>query len=546
MALLAFVACARGGDDARSRIPARDGPLSITLTYPTPGTIVPTVDSIALWGTIGTGRATLTVDGRPVTVEANGTFATFVPVAAGPAPRLVLVARRGRDSVAHVVPLERRAAPTAGRPAGTATESAMAASGKVADREAAGGEAASGARAGGVAVSRTHDGIRDWSRWVRVRRLPSDTADSATQWRPIYSRWRPSGEVALALPQGMRLRADARIGHFIRLRLAPDVRVWIPAVDADTLAPARRDLLDASPPRITADSAEWRVAIALPERLPTTVELSGDRLLWTIYGARWRARPPAQSGDGNPVRRLVPRDSAAERIVVDLGLTSLPLGWRTEWRDGALQLRLRRFPPRAPSLAGLIVTLDPGHPPDGTMGPSGLMEDSVTLAVARVAADRLRALGATVRLTRNDRRPLSLEARAAIAEHADAHAFVSIHLNAPGPGRPPDAVFGTQVYWMNPNGRALARILSTEVARALGQRSLGSFDGEYAVLRPAWAAAALVEGSGIVIPEREAFFRTPAGVEAYAQGIVAGLRRWWGSEGARTLPARPPQGRPSR
>ncbi len=509
----ALVVCAcAAGEDTSARIPRSDGTLAVTLTYPLPGTVVPSVDSIALWGTVGTGRATLKVDGRDVKVEANGTFASFVPVAPGDRPRLRLVARRGRDSVEHLVPLQR----------------------------------GSGSGAGASSATSAEGELRDWSRWVRMRRLPSDTADSATQWRPIYSRWRPSGEVAIALPQGVRLFADARTARSIRLRLAPDVRVWIPAVDADSLTAPRTEVLVASAPRIATDSATWRVSIALPERLPSTVELSGDRLLWTIYGARWRKRPPAQDGDGNPVRRLVARDSAEGRVVVDLGLVRLPLGWRTDWHDGELQLHVRRLPPRAASLSGLSVTLDPGHPPDGTTGPSGLMEDSVTLHVARVASEQLRALGATVRLTRTERHPFSLEARAAIAERSDSHAFVSIHLNAPGPGRPPEAVYGTQVYWMNPNGRMLARALLNEVARALGQRPIGSYDGEYAVLRPAWPASALVEGSGIVIPEREAFFRTQAGVDAYARGIVAGIRRWWGSEGARALPARPMPGRPSR
>ncbi len=171
------------------------------------------------------------------------------------------------------------------------------------------------------------------------------------------------------------------------------------------------------------------------------------------------------------------------------------------------------------------------------IGPSGLMEDSVTLAVARVAAKELQARGATVTLTRDTPGPFSLEARAVIAEQSPAQLFVSLHLNAPGPGRPPSAVYGTQTYWMNPNGRTLAQALLVEVAAAMGHPAIGSYQGEYAVLRPAWMTAALVEGSGIVIPEREAFLRTPEGVAAYARGIVNGIVRWQRAPAARGLPA---------
>ncbi len=500
-ALLGLLVSSCSGRDPS--IPALDGPLLADVVFPLPDTPVPSNDSIALWGTLGTGRATLAVNDAKVPVERNGTFAAFVEVPPGPSPVLRFLARRGADSVVRRVVLHR------GR----------------------------GSAAAGAAPSAPEGEPKAWQRWVTMRRVPSDTADSATQWRPIYSRWRPGGELAIPISQGVRLLSDSRTARSIRLRLAPDVHVWIPAIDADTTAVARASQLRAGVPTIRIDSTDVVVRISVPERLPTTVELSAHRLLWTIYGATWPSRPAARDGDGAMVRRIVPRDSAPGRVVVDMGLAALPLGWRTEWHDGAMHLRVRRPLPRSTSLRGLMVTLDPGHPPDGTTGPSRLMEDSATLAVAQVAAAMLRERGATVSLTRTDRRALSLEARAAISEQSPAHLFISLHLNAPGPGRPPKAVYGTQTYWMHPNGRVLARLLLTEVARAMGHPAIGMYEGDFAVLRPAWPAAVLVEGSGIVLPNREAFLRTQAGVEAYARGIVRGIERWNAAPAARALPA---------
>ena len=501
--LLAFAACSTPDP----RIPARDGPLVIDVRYPTVGTRVPAVESVAVWGTLGTGRAKLMVNTAEVTVEANGTFAAFLPVPPGPSPSLRFVARRSRDSVVHSIALDRGTRPS------TPTTGAAA----------------------------RDDGPQAWNRWVTMQRLPSDTADSATQWRPIYARFRPGGEVALGIAQGIRLFSDARTAQAMRLVLAADQRVWIPRVDADTLTRPRARILRAGAPTVTniTSSDEMLIAVPLPERLPSVVELSGDRLLWTIFGAQWGRRPAAVDGDGSTIRRIVPSDSAAGQVVIDLGLASLPLGWRVEWHAGALQLRVRRRASPSKSLAGLIVAIDPGHPPDGTTGPSRLMEDSVTLAVSAVAAAQLRALGATVLLTRTNGHPLSLEARAVVAEQSPAHVFVSLHLNAPGPGRPPSAVYGTQTFWMNANGRALAQLLLVEVAKAMGQPAIGMYQGEFAVLRPAWAAAVLVEGTGIVVPEREAFLRTPEGVEAYARGVVRGIERWHRMSSTRAIPARP-------
>jgi N-acetylmuramoyl-L-alanine amidase len=49
---------------------------------------------------------------------------------------------------------------------------------------------------------------------------------------------------------------------------------------------------------------------------------------------------------------------------------------------------------------------------------------------------------------------------------------------------------------------------------------------DLAVLRPTWYPAVLVEGTALVVPEREALLRTQQGIDAYADGIVAGLRQW--------------------
>ena len=150
----------------------------------------------------------------------------------------------------------------------------------------------------------------------------------------------------------------------------------------------------------------------------------------------------------------------------------------------------------------------------------------MTLAVGRATAERLRALGARVTLTRDDASRLSVEARAAMITQLDPHLFVSIHGNSPGPGRPPLAVYGTQIYYMQPNGRQLARALLRGVSQAMAHPALGGYHGEYAGLRQSWATAALIEGTPLIIPEREAFLRTPAGIAAYAQGIVDGVLEW--------------------
>jgi len=475
MVLLAALALgsACGGED--SVIPFLDGPLTVEVRYPTGDSVGPT-DSIATWGTVGTGRATLLVNGVQVAVEPNGTFATFVP---RPEAALVFEARRGSDTVRRSVPVPVRR----GRrlPAPT---------------------------------------VRPADRWIVVRRPPSDTVDSATQARPVFSRWTPGGDLALALPQGLRLRVAAETDDAVRIALAPGWAVWIPSEEAaQTPAPtagSRITRLELSQGRLA-----WAVDAVTAERLASHVDVMGERVRWTLFGASAASVTPLKPR--GQIRSARVRENRDGRVVVELGLAAPPLAWRVVWREGAMRLELRERPA---SLTGLVVALDPGHPPLGTVGPGGLHEDSVTLAVAQVAARRLEQLGARVVLTRSDERPVSIDERLAIAESADAQVFLSIHLNSPGEGRPPGSVDGTRAFWLDPSQFDLAVALRDSVAAAMGQVPVSTVQSNLAVLRATWFRAVLVEATALVLPVREASLRTEAGVAAYAEGLVRGLEAW--------------------
>jgi N-acetylmuramoyl-L-alanine amidase len=78
-----------------------------------------------------------------------------------------------------------------------------------------------------------------------------------------------------------------------------------------------------------------------------------------------------------------------------------------------------------------IVVLDPGHGGSntGTQG-AGIHEKQVTLILAQSVAEKLRARGITVELTRTMDRTLTLRQRSTRAVEIPAELFVSIHANA--------------------------------------------------------------------------------------------------------------------
>lgn len=79
------------------------------------------------------------------------------------------------------------------------------------------------------------------------------------------------------------------------------------------------------------------------------------------------------------------------------------------------------------------IVIDPGHGGKevGAVGPGGLLEKDVTLAVARKLAASLSAkTGARIVLTREDDTLVSLDERTAIANQYKADLFLSVHMNA--------------------------------------------------------------------------------------------------------------------
>lgn len=96
-----------------------------------------------------------------------------------------------------------------------------------------------------------------------------------------------------------------------------------------------------------------------------------------------------------------------------------------------------------------VVVLDPGHGGSnrGAKGPT-LHEKQLTLAIANLVADRLRAKAVSVTLTRTDDRTLTLRQRVAIADRLPADLFVSIHANA----SPTRSQRGYETFVLTPRG----------------------------------------------------------------------------------------------
>lgn len=110
------------------------------------------------------------------------------------------------------------------------------------------------------------------------------------------------------------------------------------------------------------------------------------------------------------------------------------------------------------------IVLDPGHggKDPGAIGPGGVMEKDVVLALAKKLARKLRSeMGVEVTLTRRDDSFIPLEDRTAMANAENADLFLSLHVNA----SPNPHARGLETYYLdNTDDEAAIRLAARENA----------------------------------------------------------------------------------
>lgn len=606
-------------------IPSARGEFAIRVQYPKAGSVLDIADSTFLFGSVGDGRAQLTVDGVPVSVAPNGAWLAWVAIPADSAVLVRLEARLDGRTLTSELPLVRAAwfratgawvAAASMQPTGRlwlppgealplrvravpgATVRLLLADGSA--LAFAPGPAAAPVPARVLAFERgdqnhqrrpasqsyqadlsvaTAGSLADWlddpavseprvpqlevvlagdttrlpwpitvrrdgvaPRMVQLEDAPSEPRDAD---RVVIGRNLPGGTYHWFFPAGTIAMADARQNDLVRLQLGDGAIAWVPRAEVMRLganAASERVVMGSLTMTPTASGARLRVPLSHP--VPHQVSASATGFTITLFGvsadADWTRYPVGTSF----VKWLGWRQVAADRLELDLTFDQPLWGWRVTVDRGDLVFEFRKPPAvdLARPLRGRVIVLDPGHPPGGACGPTALCEPEVTLAVAQLAAERLRAAGARVTLTRTDAGPVGLWPRVARADSLGAEVLISIHLNAFPDGSNPFVNNGSSTFFQHPQAIGLAQLVQRQLVTRLGLRDLGVARGDLALVRPTWYPAILTEGLFLMVPAQEAAMRTLEGRRRYADAIVAGVREFLAKVALSTAgrPKRPP------
>ena len=504
-------------------VPAVRGPLQITVTYPKPEQLLTVRDSNFIFGTVGTGDAALRINGVAVPVWPNGAFMGWLAVPSDSAPRYELLAGNATATARLTLPVRipplpdtTHRAPPAGDTLNPVPppDSLLPVPSNVY-----------------VTLGAPASAVNDTDRVTIARPAPGN----GQQYK-----WFLFPGTVVRVTGSQRASGD----DFVRIQLDSAQEGWVlrSELQAQNISPAspRTFIGDSSAPvrRIGAvriePSAEW-IDIVIPMTGPPPPYLveEGDRSLsLLLYGVTDAPVISMMPQPADAYLNSVSSTPEPTRVRFGINLTRAPYAYLTLWQNGALTFRVRRPPriadPAAP-LRGLTITVDPGHPPAGATGPTGLYEADAVLEVGLKLRDLLTARGANVVMTRTTSDPVELGLRPIISRRANAHAFVSIHLNAFPDGTNPFVNNGTTTYFFWPHSKLLGELTQPSLVAELGLRDIGTEYGNYAVIRGSWMPSILTEGAFVIMPDQEAALREPTYRESYAAAIAHGLEAYFAS-----------------
>jgi N-acetylmuramoyl-L-alanine amidase len=499
------------------------GPLQITVTYPKPDQMLTVRDSNFIFGTVGTGDALLNINGVAIPVYPNGAFMGWLPVPPDNAPRYEIFAGDKTQNAHLTLPVRIPPLPdtthgnkvlgdtlqptprpdtltpipgnvyvTLGAPASTVDDT---------DR---------------VTIARPAPGNGQEYKWFlfpgTVVKLTGAQKASGDDFVRIEL---DSGQVAWVL------RSELQASHISPT--APNGYV------GDSVAPVRR----IGAVRVLPGLEYIDIDIPMTGPPPAYLVEETDRSIsLLVYGVTEAPVISTMIEPADSYLNSVSSTPEPTRVRYSINLNRPPYGYLALWQNGTLTFRVRR-PPRiadaAAPLRGLTITVDPGHPPAGATGPTGLYEGDAVLQVGFRVRDLLAQRGVNVVMSRTTPEAVDLGLRPIISRRANAHAFVSIHLNAFPDGVNPFVNNGSLTLYFWPHSIPLGLATQSALLAELGLRDNGTKFQNIAVARGTWMPSVLTEGAFVIMPDQEAALRTSTYQWAYATAIVRGLETYFAS-----------------
>lgn len=373
---------------------------------------------------------------------------------------------------------------------------------------------------------------------LEVVEVTADSGVARTGPSTDYSRLTP-------LPKGTRAEVTGREGEWLRL----DYGAWINSKETRTLP-------GAIPPHSIIRSIGYRKLPGVTEMIfplqvsvPVSVQQNDQTLTLTLYNTTaqtdiirlddnalisrldWQQLPAVPGGRQGGVQYTFHLKKAQQwGYKLRYDGTSLVLALRdSPFNSSARGRETRGLFKRQKPLSGIKILLDPGHggKESGASGPTGYLEKDVNLVVSKLVRDELSKRGATVVMTREDDRELSLPDRTARIDQEKPAIAISIHYNSLPDEGDAENTKGMGAFWYHPQAHSLAVFMHQYIVSKLGRPSYGVFWDNLALTRPASAPSVLLELGFMSNPNEFEWVTNPQEQKKLARVVADGIVEWF-------------------
>ena len=337
-----------------------------------------------------------------------------------------------------------------------------------------------------------------------------------------YSRLTP-------LPKGTQAAITGKEGEWLRL----DYGGWIKSKETliiSNIIPPRSIIRSVGYKRL---SQATQMTFPLEFPVPVSVQQGNKTFTLTLYNTT--AQTDTIRTDDDPlISRLDWQQVAPRQLQYTFNLkTEQQWGYKLKYQGTSLVLTLRH-PPKLQSsrrkpLSGIKILLDPGHggKESGATGPNGYREKDVNLAISFLLRSELVKRGATVVMTREDDRYVSLVARQQmIAKEEPAIAF-SIHYNSLPDNGDAENTQGIGMFWYHSQAHSLAVLMHNYLVEKRKRPTYGVFWNNLALTRPAEAPSILLELGFMSNPEEFEWAMDEKEQKKLAKAMADGVVKWF-------------------
>ncbi|ASZ10635.1 N-acetylmuramoyl-L-alanine amidase [Chitinophaga pendula] len=328
------------------------------------------------------------------------------------------------------------------------------------------------------------------------------------------------------LDKNVLLEIAGQVGDYYKVKLAPGEYAYVPEPLLDTATlDAAVPVSIVSQPRAWGDATHDYVSIQLSEKLPylSTQDVNPGKITVDVYGAYSEPGLQALPQGTKEISRVGFMQLAPNTFRINIALQHRqPWGYQLYYEGNNLVIKVKR-PPASRTLSGLTIGLDAGHGGSnvGAMGPAGIYEKQLTLAITSLLKTALEKEGVRIITTRTRDQFFANEERLSFYRKANPDLLLSIHLNS---AANPVDIKGTAVYYKHP----FCQPLANAIYKRMQETGLSGFANNnnfnFILNNPTEFPDVLVETLFLSNPEDEMKALDPAFQQLMADKIVQGLK----------------------